>query len=297
MHFALVIEPQQGLTYERQLALAAAAQRSRFEAFFRSDHYSRFHGRGQGLPTDAWTALAGIAREVPHIRLGALVSPITFRRPGSFAAVIATVTEMSGNRVEVGLGTGWHPEEHAAMDIPFPAMPTRYAMLEAQLQRLTQPEQTATALFDTSRPLPHLIVGGSGKRRSVELAARYADEYNLVLSPGSDIRIVRSRLDDAASRLDRPTPVLSVATGFVIGDRASVTRRLELLPAELGGGRAAVEWLQPRLDNWLVGNADEVADRIHALEQDGVERIILQDFLPDDLDHITAAGEILFSIG
>ena len=133
MRYALMTEPQQGLSYDEILAVARTAEESGLEAFFRSDHYASFPG-GAGKPTtDAWTTLAGLARETSTIRLGVLVSPVTFRVPGSLAKVIQTVDEMSGGRVEAGFGAGWNEDEHAQLGIGFPPLGERYDMLEEQL--------------------------------------------------------------------------------------------------------------------------------------------------------------------
>src|SRR5437773_3850576 len=130
MRFALMSEPQQGLTYDEILALARAAESAGLEAFFRSDHYGSFAGPSDGPTTDAWATLAGLARDTTTIHIGSLVSPMTFRIPGSFAKVVATVDEMSGGRVEVGMGAGWNEDEHRALGIPFPPLGERYDRLE-----------------------------------------------------------------------------------------------------------------------------------------------------------------------
>ena len=122
-----------GLTYEDHRAIVQRAERAGFEAFFRSDHYASFPG-GAGLPTtDAWATLAGLARETTRINLGVLVSPVTFRAPGNLAKVSATVAEMSGGRVEVGLGAGWNELEHNQQGLAFPGTRVRFDMLEEQL--------------------------------------------------------------------------------------------------------------------------------------------------------------------
>src|SRR3954470_21886151 len=136
MRFAMMIEPQQGLTYEEQLAVATHAEEAGFEALFRSDHYESFPGAADNPTTDAWAVLAGLARETSRIHLGTLVSPVTFRPPGNLAKVVATVDEMSGGRIEVGLGAGWHESEHRRHGLVFPPIEERAEMLEEQLQIL-----------------------------------------------------------------------------------------------------------------------------------------------------------------
>ena len=145
MRFALMTEPQQGLSYDEILAIARTAEEAGLEAFFRSDHYASFPG-GSGKPTtDAWTTLAGLARETSTIRLGVLVSPVTFRIPGSFAKVIQTVDEMSGGRVEAGFGAGWNADEHAQLGIPFPDIRERYDMLTEQMATVRPLMQGSTS--------------------------------------------------------------------------------------------------------------------------------------------------------
>ena len=133
MRFALMIEPQQGLTYGQQVAIAKRAEANGFEALFRSDHYASFPGPAGKPTTDAWTVLAGLARETDRIGLGALVSPVTFRHPGTFAKVVTTVDEMSGGRVEVGVGAGWNDLEHRELGLAFPPIDERADLLEDQL--------------------------------------------------------------------------------------------------------------------------------------------------------------------
>jgi F420-dependent oxidoreductase-like protein len=198
MRFALMAEPQQGLTYAEILALARAAEAAGFEAFLRSDHYSSFPGRSDLPTTDAWATLAGLARDTERIGLGSLVSPVTFRTPGELAKVAATVDEMSGGRVEVGLGAGWNELEHRRHGFAFPDLKTRFDMLEEQLAivhglwtgapgwsytgRFWQVDEAHFAPVPTGGPRgrhPRIIVGGSaGGPRTARLAATYADEYN-----------------------------------------------------------------------------------------------------------------------
>jgi F420-dependent oxidoreductase-like protein len=223
MRFALMTEPQQGLAYEEVLALARTAESAGFEAFFRSDHYTSFPGEA-GLPTtDAWTTLAGLARETSRIRLGVLVSPVTFRSPGLLAKVVTTVDEMSGGRVEVGLGAGWNEKEQAEYGFPFPDLRTRFDMLEEQLEILhglwTEPagwsfegrswqiRGAQLAPRPVTRPArrhPNLIVGGAGKPRSARLAARWADECNVSGTAPSAVASAFERVGGRSLLLHRP---------------------------------------------------------------------------------------------
>src|SRR4026207_1304474 len=133
MRFVLMTEPQQGMSYADQLAIAKRAEANGFDAFFRSDHFASFPGEA-GRPTpDAWTVVAGLARETDRIGLGVLVSPVTFRHPGSFAKAVTTVDEMSGGRVEGGVGAGWNDIEHSQLGLPFPDIKERADLMEDQL--------------------------------------------------------------------------------------------------------------------------------------------------------------------
>jgi F420-dependent oxidoreductase-like protein len=197
MQLRIFTEPQQGADYATLLRVAKATEELGFDAFFRSDHYLKM-GPVSGLPgpTDAWITLAGLAVETERIRLGTLVSPLTFRLPGPLAISVAQVDQMSGGRVELGLGTGWFDAEHSAYGIPFPPLGDRFSMLEEQLAIITglwttPPGQTfsypgqhysvtgSPALpKPAQQPKPPVIIGGGGPRRTPRLAAAYADEYN-----------------------------------------------------------------------------------------------------------------------
>jgi len=199
MLLRIFTEPQQGADYGRLLAVARAAEELGFDAFFRSDHYLKMGGvSGLPGPTDAWVTLAGLARETSRIRLGTLMSAATFRYPGPLAIAAAQVDEMSGGRLEFGLGTGWFAAEHTAYGIPFPPLAERFDRLAEQLEIITGLWQTPpgqTFSFHgvhyqlagspalpkpAQRPRPPVLVGGHGLRRTPQLAARFADEYNVV---------------------------------------------------------------------------------------------------------------------
>src|SRR3954454_8436026 len=249
MRFALMTEPQQGLSYDEILAAARAAEDAGFEAFFRSHHYTSFPGEAHARTTDAWTTLGGLARETSRINLGVLVSPVTFRLPGSFAKVVMTVDEMSGGRVEVGVGAGWNEPEHAEHGIPYPGTVERVDMLEEELRILTgfwnepdgwsfdgehyqvrdaflRPRDRSAYAPSASPSRPNLIVGGSGKPRNVRLAAEYADEYNMSQQPPDWCRTAYARVDEACRKAGRDpkTVTRSVMTGTVVGRNESELR-------------------------------------------------------------------------
>ena len=314
MRFALMTEPQQGLSYEEILAIARTAESAGFEGFFRSDHYASFPGESGRPTTDAWTTLAGLARETSTILLGTLVSPVTFRIPGTFAKQVGTVDEMSGGRIEVGMGAGWNELEHRQLGIPFPDLRERYDMLEEALAILhglwTEPDgwsfdgehwQVREALF-APRPVqrdgrrhPNLIVGGDGKPRMARLVATYADEINVSSARPETVGAAFGRVREACERIGRDPGeiVYSAMTGVLVGaDESELRSRVADQLAFSGASRDEAEsWLAERRTRWVIGTPDEAVERIRALRDAGVERVMLQDFLPRDLDMVRLIGE------
>jgi F420-dependent oxidoreductase-like protein len=313
MRFALMVEPQQGLSYLEQRDLAQLSERLGFEAFFRSDHYGSFPGPADNPTTDAWTVLAGIARETQRIRLGALVSPVTFRHPGSFAKVVTTVDEMSGGRIEIGVGAGWNDAEHSALGLAFPEISKRADLMEDELAILRglweQPDgwsyagkqvSIKNAVFrpkPVQRPHPPLIVGGEGSPRSLRLAAAYANEYNMSSSTPDQCAEAFARLDAECIRIGREpsTVARSAMAGILIGaDEAELSRRLSTVLASLGRNDSdARTWLEQRRHRWLVGLPEEARQMARKFAAAGVERVMLQDFSPRDHDMIALAAQEL----
>ncbi len=318
MRFALMIEPQQGLTYDEQLAVALRAEAAGFEALLRSDHYDSFPGGSAQPTTDAWAVLAGLARETTTIRLGTLVSPVLFRHPGNLAKVAATVDEMSGGRVEVGIGAGWNEHEHLAHGFGFPPMSERADRLEEALEILRglwdgpdgwsftgQHYQVADALV---RPKPStlsgragrsipIITGGQGTPRGYRISARYADEFNLSSTTPSAAVAKFAALDQACVAVGRDpaTLVHSVMAGVVVArDEAGVAAREADLLRAMGAADAAEAWLAERRPRWIHGTPAQARAQVAAFAAAGAERIVLQDFLPRDLAMIDEAAEYLF---
>jgi alkanesulfonate monooxygenase len=317
MRYALMTEPQQGLSYAEILAVATAAEQAGFEAFFRSDHYSSFPG-GSGKPTtDAWTTLAGLARETSSIRLGVLVSPVTFRIPGQLAKVIQTVDEMSEGRVEAGFGAGWNEDEHAQLGIPFPPLGERYDRLEEQMAIIhglwTQDDGWSYEgrhwtvrgairhgeISRGGRRHPHVIFGGKGNPRLARLVARYGDEFNLNsaspdAAPAAYERIRTACRDEGR---DPDELVYSAMTGVLVAEtEGDLHARVRELLDELGlGADDGDAWLAERRGRWIIGTPDEAMERVRALEAMGTQRVMLQDFLPRDLDHVRLLGRVFAS--
>lgn len=317
MRFALMIEPQQGMTYADQLAIARRAEAVGFETLFRSDHYASFPGAAGRPTTDAWTVLAGLARETERIRLGVLVSPVTFRLPGVLAKIAATVDEMSGGRLEFGMGAGWNDEEHRQHGIPFPPIEERAEMLEEQLEILhglwdeddgwsfegahyqvqgsrfaARPVHPGPGRIGPGRP--RLIVGGEGSPRSMRIAARWADEYNVTSSGPQRVADRFALLDTTCSAAGREpgTIARSAMVGVLVGsDAAEVERRTGELLALVGGGASSpAEWVAERRRRWVFGTPDEARDMVRRFAEAGCERLMLQDMLPWDLDMVDLLG-------
>ncbi|CAN5265173.1 LLM class F420-dependent oxidoreductase [soil metagenome] len=314
MRYALMTEPQQGLSYDELLAIVQTAEGAGIEAFFRSDHYASFPGES-GLPTtDAWATLAGLARETTSIRLGTLVSPVTFRVPGNLAKVIQTVDEMAGGRIEAGFGAGWNAEEHAQLGIRFPDIDERYDMLTEQMAILhglwIEPDGwsfegdhwqvTGARRHGTvergGRRHPHVIFGGKGLSRMAALVATYGDEFNLISASPEDAPAAYGRVRAACNAIGRDPDevVYSAMTGVLVAETENDLRtRVADLLAALGQGDADGDaWLAERRKRWVMGTPDEAHERARALEKAGTQRIMLQDFLPRDLDQVRLIGRI-----
>ncbi|MFJ8223617.1 LLM class F420-dependent oxidoreductase [Streptomyces griseus] len=295
MDLRIFTEPQQGADYDTLLTVAKAAEDLGFDAFYRSDHYLRM-GSGDGLPgpTDAWITLAGLARETRHIRLGTLMTAGTFRLPGVLAIQVAQVDQMSGGRVELGLGAGWFEEEHKAYGIPFPK--EKFGRLEEQLAIVTglwATEVGETFSYDgtyyqlTDSPaLPKpaqakvpVLIGGHGATRTPRLAAQYADEFNIPFASLEDSEKQFGRVRAAAQAHGRSPDDLVYSNALIVctgKDDAEVARRAAAIGRD-------VEELKA---NGLAGSPAEVVDKIGSFEAIGSSRIYLQVLDLEDLDHL-----------
>jgi F420-dependent oxidoreductase-like protein len=307
MQLRVMTEPQEGATYDDLLRVARATEELGFDAFFRSDHLMRI---ADDTPnpgsTEAWSTLAGLARETSRIRLGTMVSSVTFRHPTMLALAAATVDAMSGGRVELGLGSGWFEREHQAFGIPFPAVAERFDVLAEQLEVVTGLWATpagATYSFSgrhhtlvdhpalprpVQQPRPPVVVGGKGKRRTPELAARFADEYNVPPFATEEVAaacIDRVRRACAAAGRDPATLTLSVAQTLAVGrDEAEVRRRAAAVDDDVDSLRRT----------GLGGTVGEVVDKLGRLGELGASRVYLQVLDLTDLDHLElVAAEVL----
>lgn len=290
-------EPQQGATYDELLAVARRAEQLGFGAFFRSDHYLAMGG-GDGLPgpTDAWIALAGLARDTSTIRLGTLVSSATFRLPGPLAISVAQVDQMSGGRVELGLGAGWFTEEHEAYGIPFPALGERFDRLEEQLDVITglwntpvgetfshagehYPISDSPALAKPLQsPMP-IVVGGGGKKRTPALAAKHATEFNTPFVSLDYFVEQCGRVRAACTEIGRDPSSLTYSAALIVcvgQDEAEFAERAAAIGREPDELR----------ENGVAGTPDEVLATVARWQGAGAERLHLQVLDLADLDHL-----------
>ncbi len=300
-----MVEGQEEVTWEQWLALAEACERAGLEGLFRSDHYLSVFGRDDRGSLDAWATLSGLAARTERIRLGTLVSPVTFRHPSELAKVVATVDHVSGGRVELGLGAGWNEAEHAAYGFPFPDVATRLEILAEQLEIVTRSwtEESFSfrgrhyALEDCralpkplQRPRPPLIMGGAARPRSVALAVRFADEYNVVYATVDECRERRARVRAAceAAGRDPDTMRFSLMTGCVVGrDEDELRARLARVADVSGQPTGELDrLLADRRATWVVGTVEQAAERLRELEAAGVERVFLQHLAHDDVDMV-----------
>jgi F420-dependent oxidoreductase-like protein len=304
MQLRIFTEPQQGASYDQLLAVARLAEELGFDAFFRSDHYLKM-GDVSGLPgpSDAWITLAGLARDTSRIRLGTLVTPITFRFPGPLAISVANVDAMSGGRVELGLGTGWFDDEHHAYAIPYAPLGERFERLEEQLAIVTglwgTPEGETFSFTGTHHSVvdspalpkpvqspPPIILGGAGRKRTPRLAATYAAEFNMAFPQPDAIEPMDAAVSAACEAIGRDPASLirSIAQVACVGtSEADVTRRAASIGRDPGELRA----------NALAGTVEEVRERLGDLAAVGLERVYLQVLDLDDLDHLHALAQLL----
>lgn len=307
MELRVFTEPQQGATYDDLLAVAQEAERLGYGAFFRSDHYLAMGTEGLPGPSDAWITLAGIARETSTIRLGTMMTSATFRLPGPLAISVAGVDQMSGGRVELGIGAGWFEEEHTAYAIPFPGTGERFDRLEEQLEIITglwateggfgfdgehyrvadSPGLPKPVQTDGRRGGPPVLIGGRGPKRTPALAATYADEFNL---PFVDLDTTRSqfaRVREACVARDRDPETMRWSNALVVcvgADEAEVQRRAAAI------GRDPDELRE----TGVAGTPQEAIDRIGQYAEAGAQRVYLQFLDLADLDHLRlVAAEVM----
>jgi F420-dependent oxidoreductase-like protein len=303
MQVCLMIEGQEGVTWDQWVALARTCEEHGLDGLFRSDHYVSIWEPGRRGALEAWATIAALGALTSRIRLGVLVSPVTFRHPSMLARAVITADHTSGGRVELGIGAGWYEQEHTEYGFPYPDTATRMEMLTEQLEVIQG--QWGPEPFDfeghhyrvdglrahpapVQRPHPPIILGGRARRRSADLAARYADEYNTVAATLEECRDRRERLARACEQAGRDPATLrfSLMTRCVVGhDRDDLIRTLRRT------GEDDPDDVSRSNPGWIVGTVDEVVSRLRDLEDAGVERVMLQNLVHEDLDMVGLVGD------
>ena len=310
LDFRVFVEPQQGATYADQLAVARTAEAAGYSAFFRSDHFTAMSGDGLPGPTDSWVTLGALARETTSVRLGTMVTSATFRYPGPLAIAVAQVDEMSGGRVELGLGAGWFEVEHKAYAIPFPPLGERFDRLAEQLSIITglwttpigetfdyagtyyTVEESPALPKPVQSPHPPIIIGGGGAKRTPALAAQFAAEFNIPFAPLETAQTQFERVAAAVADAGRGPESITYSAAFVVcagKDEQEIARRAAAIGREVD---------ELRSNSPLVGTPAEIADKLGAYRQIGVQRIYLQVLDMSDLDHVDFfAAEVIPQLG
>jgi alkanesulfonate monooxygenase SsuD/methylene tetrahydromethanopterin reductase-like flavin-dependent oxidoreductase (luciferase family) len=303
----LMIEGQESVTWPQWTALAAACEEHGLEGLFRSDHYQSVSGHTERSSLDAWATLAALGPLTERIRLGTMVSPTSFRHPSVLAKNAVTADHTSGGRVELGIGAGWHDLEHETYGFAFHDLGTRFDVFEEQLEivarQLTQERfdfagEHYTLTDCEARPGPvqdrlPIIVGGNAGPRSVRNAVAWADEYNTVFPTNDEVAERRADVVTACERAGREPLTFSIMTGCLVGaDEAELHDRAARLH-ELSGADGTVDaWLDGLRDSWVVGTVEQVGERLEDLSGLGVDRIMLQHQLHDDVDMVALLGQL-----
>lgn len=302
MELRIFTEPQQGATYDDLLAVAREAEALGFGAFFRSDHYLGMGTEGLPGPSDAWITLAGLARDTSTIRLGTMMTSATFRHPGPLAISVANVDQMSGGRIELGIGAGWFEAEHTKYGIPFPSTGERFDRFEEQLAIITglwgtsggfsfagthYAVEDSPGLPKPTQTKPPVLIGGLGKKRTPALAAAYADEFNLPFVDEATTEAQFARVRAACEAADRDPATMTWSNALVVcvgSDEAEIARRATAIGREVDELR----------ENGLAGTPREVVDKIGRYGALGAERVYLQVLDLADLDHLRLiAAEVM----
>ncbi len=299
--FYVMLEPQEGGTYDDILKVAQKTEALGFGGLFRSDHYHPMNVPLESDSSDAWAVLAGLARDTKRIRLGTMISPMTFRYPGEFAKQVATIDQMSGGRIEAGMGGGWFEKEHVAYGLPFPDAKGRMDILEDSLEICTRLwsdgvghtyEGRVFSIKDApgypkpiQRPRVPIVIGGGGAKRTPRLAAQFGDEFN-VFGGINTFNTRKARLLEACAAIGRdPSTIkLTMAGCTVVGtDMDDVRRRAQIRLDHNNQKDNVDEWIASmRGDGWLVGTVDQVAEQVNELKAAGAERIYFQIVPVDD---------------
>jgi len=306
-----MIEGQEGVTWPQWCALADACEEHGVATLFRSDHYISQGNEDANVAHDAWTTLAALAARTTTLRLGTLVSPVTFRLPGLLANAAATADHVSGGRIELGLGAGWMEREHHAFAFPFPETSVRVEMFAEQLEivhRLWTEDRVDFhgrhyVLEDApglpkpvQKPHPPILVGGSGRRGTADPAARFADEYNSPFVSAEEFATIRANVVAACGRAGRDPATMRFSTmrGCLIGStRADAIERAKQLYSRVPRDVDFDTWFEGYAGRSFVGSVDEVAEQLRAYERAGCDRVMLQHLLHADLEPVRLIGREL----
>ncbi len=311
MEICVMIEGQEGVTWQQWVDIARVCEARGFQGLFRSDHYVSFDRPGERGTLDAWVTLAGLAAVTERIRLGTMVSPVTFRHPSVLAKSVATVDHISGGRVELGMGAGWFEREHDAFGFAFPPNGERMDVLAEQVEivhRLWDRSEDAVTFegahyrldavrslpFPMQEPHPPLILGGGARPRAAALAARWADEYDVVSVGPDDARGARTRLSEACESGGRDPRSLrmSLMTGVVVaGDRSQLERRMTAVMEREGESGDVRDALERWRAEGIAGTVDEALQRLAEYSEAGVDRILMQHLVHEDLEMLELIGE------
>jgi alkanesulfonate monooxygenase SsuD/methylene tetrahydromethanopterin reductase-like flavin-dependent oxidoreductase (luciferase family) len=307
MDLCLMIEGQEGVTWPQWRALAAACEEHRIPALFRSDHYQNLDGRAPDRPAlDAWGTINALAALTTTLRLGTLVSPASFRHPSVLAKLVVVADHVSGGRIDLGIGAGWHEREHEAYGFPFAPTRTRIDVLEEQLEVLMGTWSDGSFSFTgdhyvlrdldaqpkpVQRPHPHLIMGGIAAPRSAALAARFAGEYNTPFPSVEEAVARRVAIAEACERSGRDPIPFSAMIGTVLGTDAADLEDRARRVAERTGSDADTLLREPP-NGWIVATIDRAAEQFAAYRDAGLHRVMCQTLVHDDLDAVALVGRV-----
>jgi F420-dependent oxidoreductase-like protein len=310
MRVSLMIEGQEGVTWQQWCDLAGACEEHGVATLYRSDHYISQADETGNVAHDAWTTLAALAARTTTLRFGTLVSPATFRLPGLLANAVATVDHVSGGRIELGLGAGWMEREHRAYGFPFPEMSVRREMFAEQLEivhrlwtedrvdfrgRHYTLEDAPAQPKPVQKPHPPILVGGGGSRGTAEPAARFADEYNTPFASPEEFARIRAKVAAACEQIGRDPATMrfSLMTGCLIGTtRDEALGRARELYGRVRRDEDFDTWLESYSQRSVVGSVDEVAERIREYERAGCEGVMLQHLLHADLEPVRLVAQL-----
>jgi F420-dependent oxidoreductase-like protein len=314
MDLGLMIEGQEGVGWAEWVNLAEACESARIPALFRSDHQLNLGGVDERGSLDAWATIAALCAVTTDLRFGTLVSPVTFRHPSQLAKEVVVADHVSGGRVELGLGAGWNEREHAAYGYPFPPLGERMDMLEEQLEIVHGQWTTGGFSFSgehyrlqdldaqprpVQTPHPPLLMGGAAGPRAARLAARWADEYNTAFATLEECVERKARIDAACEAAGREPIPFSLMTPVLVGrDRPELADRAAALAEHMRGDAEKDGLLSSPPEGWIIGTVDEVAERLGALRDAGIARVMCQQLVVADLDHIALIGtELQAAVG